>query len=118
MPDTKLNARMVFAAAPLAGKTVIAGVGRYGTPFIPAVAAFPNRGNAVSGVVRDGAGVPCARTVRLYDRETGVLIAETASNASTGAYSFNIGAGEVQRIVLDDSGGTLYNDLIDRVIPA
>lgn len=25
---------------------------------------------------------------------------------------------EVQRIVLDDSGGTLYNDLIDRVIPA
>lgn len=37
-----------------------------------------------------------------------------------GTYTFDTGSytGEVQRIVLDDDAGTLYNDLIDRVIVA
>ena len=73
----------------------------------------------VSGIITDDTGTPCARTVRLYDRATGAFIAETTSDASTGAYDFSdmVSDSEVQRIVLDDSAGTLYNDLIDRVIP-
>lgn len=36
-----------------------------------------------------------------------------------GSYVIDVGGytGEVQRIVLDDDGGTLYNDIIDRVFP-
>jgi hypothetical protein len=73
----------------------------------------------VSGTITDDTGTPCARTVRLYDRATGAFIAETTSDAGTGAYDFSavLSTDEVQRIVLDDSAGTLYNDLIDRVIP-
>jgi hypothetical protein len=74
---------------------------------------------SVAGIITDDTGTPCARTVRLYDRATGAFIAETTSDASTGAYDFSTvsSADEVQRIVLDDSDGTLYNDLIDRIIP-
>ena len=36
-----------------------------------------------------------------------------------GEYLIDCGGytGEVQRIVLDDAAGTLYNDIIDRVFP-
>ena len=72
----------------------------------------------VSGVIRDDTGALCARTVRIVNRSTGALIASTTSSASTGAYVLPTPTlDEVQRIVLDDSGGTLYNDIIDRVIP-
>lgn len=82
-------------------------------------AAFPNHAGEVAGVIRDDTGAVCARTVRVVNRSTGALIASTTSDAGTGAYSFALPTlDEVQRIVLDDSGGTLYNDLIDRVIPA
>jgi hypothetical protein len=85
--------------------------------FTPPTA--PYRTYSVSGPTTDDPGTPCARTVRLYDRATGAFIAETTSDASTGAYDFSgmVSDAEVQRIVLDDSDGTLYNDLIDRVIP-
>lgn len=82
-------------------------------------AAFPNHAGEVSGVIRDDAGAVCARTVRIVNRSTGALIASTTSDAGTGAYTLAAPSlDEVQRIVLDDSGGTLYNDIIDRVIPA
>ena len=82
-------------------------------------AAFPNYAGEVSGVIRDDTGAVCARTVRVVNRSTGALIASTTSDAGTGAYSFALPTlDEVQRIVLDDSGGTLYNDIIDRVIPS
>jgi hypothetical protein len=82
-------------------------------------AAFPNHAGEVAGVIRDDTGAVCARTVRVVNRSTGALIASATSDAGTGAYSFALPTlDEVQRIVLDDSGGTLYNDIIDRVIPA
>ena len=82
-------------------------------------AAFPNHAGEVSGEIRDDTGAVCARTVRVVNRSTGALIASTTSDAGTGAYSFALPTlDEVQRIVLDDIGGTLYNDIIDRVIPA
>lgn len=87
--------------------------------FTPPAAAFLDYAGQVSGVVRDDTGALCARTVRIVNRSTGALIASTTSNASTGAYVLPTPTlDEVQRIVLDDSGGTLYNDIIDRVIPA
>jgi hypothetical protein len=74
---------------------------------------------SVSGTITEDTGAPCARTVRLYDRATGAFIAETTSDASTGAYNFSTvpTTDEVQRIVLDDSDGTVLPDLIKRVIP-
>ena len=47
-----------------------------------------------------------------------LLLGSTLSAAGTGAFSIAVPAGEVQRVVLDDDGGTVYNDLMDRVIPA
>jgi hypothetical protein len=97
---------------------VTKGVCRYAGAFTPPNAPHPDQGYVLSGVIRDDTGAPCARTVRAYDRATGALLGSTTSDVSTGAYTLNVGDAEVQRIVLDDSGGTLYNDIIDRVIPA
>lgn len=72
----------------------------------------------VSGNIYDDTGAAAERTVRLYRRVDGAFIGEVTSDAGTGAYSLAAPNTEVQRIVLDDSGGTLYNDIIDRVIPA
>lgn len=96
---------------------IVKGAARFKGNFTPPAAALDDVGNSVSGIIYDDTGAPCARTVRLYDRSTGALVGSTTSNASTGAYSIAAGIDEVQRIVLDDSGGTLYNDIIDRVIP-
>lgn len=96
---------------------VTKGVGRYTADFTPPTQAFDNFNKQVSGVVRDDTGALCARVVRAYDRATGALLSSTTSNAATGAYTLNTGDGEVQIVVLDDAAGTLYNDLVNRVIP-
>lgn len=112
------------------------GVARYTSAFTPPATAFPEGGDdtlwanvvllmdmeyqyRVAGIVRDAAGTPAARSVRLYHRGNGSLIGSAVSSAETGEYSILAPTtDEVQRIVLDDDTGTLYNDLIDRVIPA
>lgn len=97
------------------------GVARYtgSGSFTPPSDAFLDYAGEVSGIIYDDTGSPCARTVRLVNRTTGAMISSTTSDSSTGAYRLESSTlGEVQRIVLDDSGGSLYNDLIDRVIPA
>jgi hypothetical protein len=73
----------------------------------------------VSGTITDDTGTPCARTIGLLRRDNFDLLGTATSDASTGAYAINDldFDGECIRIVLDDSAGTLYNDLIDRVIP-
>ena len=71
----------------------------------------------VSGIVYDDASNPTSRTVRLHRRSDGLLLGEATSNPSTGAYSIPCPNEEVQRIALDDAAGTLYNDIIDRVLP-
>lgn len=71
----------------------------------------------VAGVIYDDTGTPCARVVRAIRRSDGMLVDEVVSDPSTGEYELACTADEVQRIVLDDDGGDLYNDLIDRVIP-
>lgn len=81
--------------------------------------ALPKREDwkIVSGVVTDAANNPVAREVRAIDRATGVVLGATTSDAVTGAYAIAVPvSSEIQRIVLDDDAGTLYNDLIDRVL--
>ena len=71
----------------------------------------------ISGNVKDASGANVARTVRIYRRSDGMYIGSTTSDPTTGGYSFqSLYDGEMQRIVLDDDAGTLYNDLIDRVL--
>lgn len=95
------------------------GVARYTANFTAPTRAFSNGLGEVEGVVRDDANAFCARTVRAYRRDTGALVASTTSDASTGSYILATPTlDEIQRIVLDDSGGTAYNDIIDRVTPA
>ena len=80
-------------------------------------AAKPAFTKVVEGVITDDTTAECARTVRLYSRATGRLLGEMVSDAGTGEFSLPAPDEEVQRIVLDDDAGTLYNDLIDRVLP-
>ena len=98
---------------------VTKGVARYVTNFTAPTAPLIDGIAAVEGVVRDGAGTPAVRTVRLHDRDSGALIGAVQSAAGTGAYAiYTPTVSEVQRIVLDDAPGILLNDIIDRVIPA
>lgn len=90
-----------------------------GTTLDSAPSTRPGGSKTVSGVITDDTGTPSARIVRGYHRGSGVLLAETTSNSTTGGYSLAVpSAAEIDLIVLDDDTGTLYNDLIDRVIPA
>lgn len=89
------------------------------TPLVP-TADYMAWAGQVSGVVRDSAGAFAARTVRAHRRDTGALVASTTSDAGTGAYTLNCPTlDEVYRIIMDSAtSGTIYDDLIDRVIPA
>lgn len=96
-----------FGATPFAMSVPQGYVPGFGTVF-----TYP-----ISGNVKDASGANAARTVRIYRRSDGMFIGSTTSDPSTGNYSFDsFYGGEMQRIVLDDDAGTLYNDLIDRVL--
>lgn len=72
---------------------------------------------SVSGTITDASGNPAHRQVSLLDRATMARIRRVES-ASDGTYlcaELNT-ARECLRIVHDDDAGTLYNDIIDRVI--
>ena len=72
----------------------------------------------VSGVIRDEGGNPCSRIVRAYHRPSGIILAETVSDETTGVYTLAVPlVDEIDRVALAADGETLYNDLIDRVIP-
>lgn len=73
---------------------------------------------SISGTVTDDTGAPAKRIVRAYLRESGELICERESDESTGFYRLPLEIdGEMNRVVLDDDAGTVYNDLIARVVP-
>lgn len=73
---------------------------------------------SVSGTVASDAGVPVARDVRLIDRSSGKLIAATQSSAVDGSYEVQVNhSNEVQVVALDNTDGTVYNDLILRTTP-
>lgn len=73
---------------------------------------------AVSGTILDINGNGVLRIVRVYRRDTGVLLGSATSNAITGAYAFSDAfAGEVNVVLLDDAAGTIENDQILRTTP-
>lgn len=101
------NIKANFGAAPFAAPAPQGYVPGFGT-----VVTYP-----ISGNVKDASGANAARTVRLYRRSDGMFIGSTTSDPTTGNYIYqSFYGGEVQRVVLDDDAGTLYNDLIDRVL--
>lgn len=69
----------------------------------------------VSGIVYDDTGAGAIRTVRVYRRDTGVLVG-TQTSASDGTFScpadFDLISTPLQVVALDDAAGTAYNDLI------
>jgi len=73
----------------------------------------------VAGTVTDAVGNPAARTVRIFHRDSGVLLGEAVSDAVTGEFTIHtVTSDEVQRIALDDNSTVpLKNDLIARVMP-
>lgn len=102
----------------LAEARITSGVDRYaGANFAVPTSAYPDGRGQVSGTVKS-VGVGVARTVRAYRRDTGALVANTASDAG-GNYSFYTPTlDEVSVICLDDAAGTVENDLVLRAIPA
>ena len=89
------------------------GVARYTENFTP-----PGKlCGAISGAVYDAAGDPAQRTVIAVPRTYPCNVAwSTQSSAVDGTYSLTVPDVECSRIVLADET-TLYNDLIDRVLP-
>ena len=72
----------------------------------------------VSGTILDINGNGVVRTVRVYRRDTGVLLGATTSSFATGMYSFaDAYTGEVQVVMLDNDAGAIENDQILRTIP-
>lgn len=77
----------------------------------------PTGTGTISGTVQDSTGAFVARTIRAYERTTGLFIAETVSDGS-GNYSLtNMPAVEHTLLCLDDAAGTVYNDLVLRTTP-
>lgn len=101
---------------------VTKGVARYTAAFTQPTEAFSDSATVyqVTGVIRDSTGALCARTVRLFRRDTGALAGSTVSNATTGVYTINSPtAAEVVRVVHSNTTVAPFeNDLIDRVMPA
>lgn len=63
-------------------------------------------------------GVPASRPVRVYDRETGVLVAETTS-AADGSYLVDGLAGNREYVVLAVDTARVHNAVVqDRIVPA
>lgn len=67
--------------------------------FTPPTSQFATP--SISGVVKDVNGNFVARTVRLYQRSSGSLIAETTSNGTTGEYTMYGSSGEHYVVALD-----------------
>lgn len=98
------------------------GLARYTTNFTPVTTPYTLLGQhlyTISGIVKDDTGANTSRTVRLYRRDNGTLMAETVSDGTSGAFVFsNPNIIEHYVVVLDDAAGTQYNALIrDRIIP-
>lgn len=72
----------------------------------------------VDGTVLVAGAAAAGRTVRIYNRTTGALLASGTTDAA-GAFSIDAAnTGELQVLCLDDAAGTTYNDLIHRVAAA
>lgn len=84
----------------------------------PAAFLAKRVGSSATSKIKDAAGAAAQRTVRLYNRATGELMASGTSDTNGDFELFTLTNSPVQRVVLDDDAGPVYNDLIDRVTPS
>lgn len=75
----------------------------------------------VTGVVYDQSGNPCERSVRIYNRDTGLMLGSAMSDSVTGAFTVSIKSGalgdELYAVALDDDAPPDINAVIaDRII--
>jgi hypothetical protein len=94
---------------------------KWGVPFVlpdsHPYKLFPPGVNLVSGTVLDRDGNPAARAVRIYNRDTGVLIGSVTSDAVTGQYSMTVNAADEFSVVAIADESAIFNDQITRVLP-
>lgn len=93
---------------------ITSGVARYTTDFTPPDALISKN---ISGTIYNIDGDPVKRTVIAVPRTFPCSIAwSTQSSDADGTYSLTVPDIECSRIVLADEA-TLYNDIVDRIIP-
>lgn len=112
---------MVGGASNGATSTCVANFGASAFAQSPPAGHLPGFGPAfeISGTVTDVNGDPAQRTLRAYRRDTGALVGEAVSDSGTGAWSMIVpSTAECTVVCLDDSAGSLENDLVHRVVPA
>jgi len=88
------------------------GTSLYNTNF--PIPTFPYTDGEITGQVTEN-NIGVIRTIRLYNRDNGLLTYTTTSNAD-GSYSIPIFNNDVEYdvVFLDDTPGTIYNDIIKR----
>lgn len=92
---------------------IINGTGLYADSF--PMPTFPyTDGESITGTVTENT-IGVVRTIRLYNRESGILVYTTTSNAD-GTYEIPILNNDIEYDVLflDDTPGTIYNDIVKR----
>ena len=72
----------------------------------------------ISGIVKDSAGAFAQRMVRAYRRDTGALIGQTVSNATTGAYSITTPYSGEHFVLMHDGTATVGDAYWDSVVLA
>lgn len=95
------------------------GICRYTTTFSPPTEPFSWGATYtnISGTVLDRSGAPAQRTVRAYNRASGILVNSTLSDPTTGAYTMSA-EGECFVVCLADASAPLQNSqLLDRIVP-
>lgn len=66
---------------------VYKGVALHAADFTPSSDPFPDTYVRISGTTLDAGGDPAARLVRVYRRDTGALVEQVVSDATTGEYA-------------------------------
>lgn len=72
----------------------------------------------ISGIVKDSTGAFAQRMVRAYRRDTGALIGQTISNATTGAYAITTSYAGEHFVLMHDGTVTLGDPYWDNVLYA
>ena len=97
----------------LADLAFVKGVGLWDSNYtVPAALT-----GEISGNVKDAAAANASRIITACPRTNPTRAFSTVSDAGTGNYTLRVPSTEVSRIALADEG-TLYNDIVDRIIPA
>ena len=91
---------------------------RYTSDFYVPDVPFADYKREVAGRVLDPNGGPAVRELRVYRRDSGLLIAKGNSISLDGSYSIGVNYdGEVQVVMVDNDGGIVENDQILRTTP-